>query len=153
MGGILCHADVGNVGLDDLVVISINESSEGQLNIVGMSRIFELDIRWLWSSTFAKQLSVIRFLSSSNRSARDMADAPVAELEIDGGPPGAPGGRRFSPLGLLLPPGGMPFGPLRGRPPPSMIVHSKRAAVTLLICTAAADLGQSGSRGGRTSRG
>lgn len=58
--------------------------------------------RWpLFSSILEKQLAVILRRSSSNRSARDMADPDRAEERSDaGGPPGAPGGRLLSLLGL-----------------------------------------------------
>lgn len=73
----------------------------------------------------------MRRLSSSNRSARDIPEAPVVELAEDGGPPGAPGGRRLSLLGLLGPPVPKPLGGLRGRALPSMIVYTKLVAATI----------------------
>jgi hypothetical protein len=76
------------------------------------------DVRCPCSSTLAKQLSVMRRRSSSKRSARDMPEVAVMELADDAGPPGAPGGRRDSLLGLLLP----PDGPLRDRGFPSIVV-------------------------------
>jgi hypothetical protein len=57
-----------------------------------------------------------------------MPDVPVAELAEEGGPPGAPGGRRPSFPGILLPPKPDPFGVLRARPLASM-------AIIILSCT------------------
>jgi hypothetical protein len=45
---------------------------------------------WPWSSALEKQLSVMRFRSSSKRSARDMPDDAAPELAVDGGPLGPP---------------------------------------------------------------
>lgn len=55
-------------------------------------------------SILEKQLAVILLLSSSNRSARDMADPDLAEERSDAiDPEGACGGRRLSLLGLPVP--------------------------------------------------
>lgn len=52
-------------------------------------------------SILEKQLAVILRLSSSNLSARDIAEPERAEERSEeGGPPGAPGGRLLSLLGL-----------------------------------------------------
>ena len=65
------------------------------------------DVRWPLVSILLKQLSEILFRSSSKRSARVMFPDTVVEA-VDGGPPGAPGGR----LELF----GDPLGESRSRP-------------------------------------
>lgn len=50
---------------------------------------------WPWSSTLAKQLSVILLRSSSKRSARDMPDGVELALLVEGGPLALPGDGRF----------------------------------------------------------
>jgi hypothetical protein len=60
-----------------------------------------VDVRVPLGSSLEKQLAVILRLSSSNFSARDMpAPDGAEERSEEGGPPGAPGGRRLSLLAL-----------------------------------------------------
>lgn len=64
------------------------------------------DLRWPWSSTLEKHVSVILRRSSSKRSARDIPEGAELELAADDGGPLAPpvlgrlGGARASPRPL-----------------------------------------------------
>jgi hypothetical protein len=93
VGAIFQDADVGDVRFLDYYLSASLRSHSKPLCCY---------VRCPWSSTLAKQLSVMRRRSSSKRSARDMPDGVELELVVDGGPLAPPGGGRFGspkPLG------------------------------------------------------